>query len=81
MKDIIGREIVEGDLVFYNAPGYYKDLSFGRVVGFTPKMVRIEEILNNKKSVNVFPDLIGLAGSRCLNNLINKVEVSSVNNR
>ena len=61
MKDIRGFTIQKGDLVFYNRPGKYKDLSFGVVVGFTPKMVRIQRHrLPEDHQVNVWPDSIGI---------------------
>ena len=61
MKDIRGFTIQRGDLVFYNKPGHYKDLSFGTVVGFTPKMVRIQpEGHPEGRLVNIFSDLIGI---------------------
>ena len=61
MKDIRGFTIQKGDLVFYNKPGKYKDLSFGTVVGFTPKMIRIQYPGQPEDHrVNIFPDYIGI---------------------
>lgn len=43
MKDRAGTELVEGDRVLYLNPGTSTSfLVWGTVVGFTPKMVRIE---------------------------------------
>lgn len=41
MKDLIGQEIVIGQMVAFNPP-VYKGLGVGKVVGFTPKLVKIE---------------------------------------
>lgn len=43
-KDILGREIHVGAWVSFNPPRY-KGLLVGKVVGFTPKMVRVEYTL------------------------------------
>lgn len=42
MRDVDGKEIKVGDKIAATMP-YYKDsMSVGKVVGFTPKMVKIE---------------------------------------
>ena len=41
MKDFRGIEIVEGDLVAYVSGGRYTTRHTARVVGFTPKMMKI----------------------------------------
>jgi len=41
MNDIVGQEILIGNMIVFNPPTY-KGLTTGKVVGFTPKMVRVE---------------------------------------
>jgi hypothetical protein len=41
MKDIIGQDIEIGNMVVFNPP-QYKGLTTGKIIGFTPKMVKIE---------------------------------------
>ena len=43
-SDFCGRALVEGDLVAYLPPNY-RHMIRGIVVGFTPKMIRIQRIL------------------------------------
>lgn len=40
MKDFLGKDIAVGDTVIFNPPRY-KGLIKGRVVKFTPKMIKI----------------------------------------
>lgn len=47
VKDIMEQEVTVGDWVAYIRP-YYHTLSVGRIVKFTPKMVRV---LHKGKSV------------------------------
>ena len=46
MKDIVGQDIAIDQVVAFNPPSY-KGLKRGKVVGFTPKMVKIEYIENS----------------------------------
>lgn len=41
MKDKLHKDLAIGDRVVFNPPSY-KGLVFGHVIGFTPKMVRLE---------------------------------------
>lgn len=41
MQDFLGRELQLGDFVIFKNPGY-SDLTLGKVVKITPKMVRLE---------------------------------------
>lgn len=41
-KDFRGIEMVEGDLVAYVSGGRYTNRMTAKVVGFTPKMVKIK---------------------------------------
>lgn len=50
MKDCIGQELHEGDIVAYNPPGEYKRLKVGKVYGFTPKgvnIVTVEQVVDD----------------------------------
>jgi hypothetical protein len=47
MKDFDNNPLQVGDLVAF-LPSNYRHMVKGRVVGFTPKMVRIEKILDEK---------------------------------
>lgn len=47
MKDVFGNEISVGDVIAFNPPKYWNgwsrgSLAIGKVVGFTPKQVRVE---------------------------------------
>jgi len=52
MKDIFGIELSIGDVVAFNPPRY-KGLIKGKVVAFTPKMVRIEYTKNGETETTV----------------------------
>lgn len=39
-RDVLGKELAVGDYVVYIVPVYH-DLALGRVIGFSPKEVRI----------------------------------------
>ena len=57
MKDIVNREISIGDMVAFNPP-YCKGLLSGKVVKFTPVMVRIDYIdrgSGSERGVVVYP--------------------------
>lgn len=41
MNDIFKQELAIGDIVAFNPPTY-KGLLVGRIIAFTPKMVRVE---------------------------------------
>lgn len=41
MKDFLNREVYVGDKVVFNEP-YYKGLTMGEIVKFTPKGVKIK---------------------------------------
>lgn len=59
MKDFRGLEIVEGDLVAYVSGGRYTNRYTAKVVGFTPKMVKIESEQKSQwlsSKVTVYPD-------------------------
>jgi len=46
MKDIAGKELRLGDSIAFNPPRY-KGIVLGNIVGFTPKMVKIEYFSSN----------------------------------
>jgi hypothetical protein len=56
MKDIFGTKINIGDTVAFTPP-HYKDLVCGKVIGFTPKMVKIQWLDRswNTQERNSFP--------------------------
>lgn len=41
-RDFLEQEIKEGDRVISHTTGGYSGLRWGTVIGFTPKMVRVE---------------------------------------
>ena len=41
MKDIVNQELAVGNIVVFNPPRY-KGLVTGKIIGFSPKMVRVE---------------------------------------
>lgn len=50
MKDFLGNELSINDIVICPRP-QYRDLMRGRVIGFTPKKVRIEYFVTWSKNV------------------------------
>lgn len=40
-KDILGRELAIGDVVAFNPPTF-KGIILGKVIKFTPKMIRVQ---------------------------------------
>jgi hypothetical protein len=42
MKDFLGQEIKEGDRVISHYSGGYAGLRWGTVLGFSPKMVKVQ---------------------------------------
>lgn len=58
-KDFRGIEMREGDLVAYVSEGRYTNRMTAKVVGFTPKMVKIESEQKSQwlsTKVTVYPD-------------------------
>ena len=47
MKDKLGKELKLGDKIVATGHGGYAELFVGEVIGFTPKMVRVNCIYSN----------------------------------
>lgn len=56
MKDIMGVELQVGDVVAFNPPSY-KGLIMGKIIAFTPKMVRVSYKYSSEVSTStvVYP--------------------------
>ena len=56
MKDFLGRELKEGDYVFYVTSGRYVQRILGRVIRFTPKMVVIQYIKSDPRRSRAYEE-------------------------
>lgn len=50
MTDIVNKELLEGDSVAFNPP-FYKGLTKAKIIGFTPKMVKLEYFHQGRKEI------------------------------